>query len=178
MSCFLTDSIGISDLTSSHVYAQSQRSNRRVSTVLSPARTLLSTARVSTLLATPAIHAAPLTANREIPTVLPANAFRSSIDFTDVWLLWTNSHRDSAGVQRMFACRVAAGDWCFGNNGQLTPMPNRATTCSTARLITSMTRRSSLSTTTHRPTQSVSAPLLSSVVSVEESEACYWYLCL
>ena len=58
------------------------------------------------------------------------------------------------------------------------PMSSRATTCSTARLITSMTRRSSLSTTTHRPTQSVSAPLLSSVVSVEESEACYWYLCL
>lgn len=31
------------------------------------------------------------------------------------------SQPDSAGVQRMFACRVAAGDWCFGNNGQLTP---------------------------------------------------------
>jgi len=30
-------------------------------------------------------------------------------------------------VQRMFACRVAAGDWCFGNNGQLTPDVKPAT---------------------------------------------------
>ena len=34
---------------------------------------------------------------------------------------------DSAVVQRMFACRVAAGDWCFGNNGQLTPDVKPAT---------------------------------------------------
>ena len=28
---------------------------------------------------------------------------------------------DSNGIQRMFLCRVAVGDWCRGNNGQLTP---------------------------------------------------------
>ena len=28
---------------------------------------------------------------------------------------------DRKGVQRMFLCRVAVGDWCHGTNGQLVP---------------------------------------------------------
>ena len=39
-----------------------------------------------------------------------------------------SSHRiysepDRQGVQRMFLCRVAVGDWCKGTHGQLTPNP-------------------------------------------------------
>jgi poly [ADP-ribose] polymerase 10/14/15 len=30
---------------------------------------------------------------------------------------------DNKGIQRMFLCRVAVGDWCKGKEGQLTPDP-------------------------------------------------------
>ena len=33
----------------------------------------------------------------------------------------TYSSPDSRGIQRMFLCRVAVGDWCRGKNGQLVP---------------------------------------------------------
>ena len=31
------------------------------------------------------------------------------------------SKPDGSGIQRMFLCQVAVGDWCRGSNGQLTP---------------------------------------------------------
>jgi poly [ADP-ribose] polymerase 10/14/15 len=32
---------------------------------------------------------------------------------------------DKKGIQRIFLCRVAVGDWCKGTNGQLTPDPKK-----------------------------------------------------
>jgi hypothetical protein len=70
----------------------------------------------------------------------------------------------------MFACRVAAGDWCFGNNGQLTPdvkQGNDLFDCTVDNI-----NDPSIVVVYHDAQaypECECAPLLSSVVSVEES---------